>query len=1166
MNNQVNDQANNMGRGRGRGSYRNASAMPGWARLGVRGGGNSRQVRVAISETQGAADRQRVTTADVEGVVEPKRPADARLGSSELGGLTGVAKAPTGEVDNEATLSHQSDVGVNPKQPKKVEELLGNEEFDEDSPLDKNTKSRLPLKPVYMMMEAKTVKEFNTDYGIEPILKPSNPIHLHPHLAHQRNWCELRAMKHCDREYGNVLVCDVGSAARTARANWNVHCLVPNFQPGDDQRFKECLDAKHLMNQETKVCRHSLQECDCAEFGALLFTHSAYYFNKAEFFDALFKTTTKTAYVIGHLFEESVGSFAYGEGGYRYIYQNDNVLVETRVKGNHHPYVHPPLLWDNVDYVDHAYGSLDVQILEKVGQTYLWRVQLVPRRARIEVTPDESWSEQLINPKYKGPIMVPGYDKTTKQGLSANGHQTISVDHVYGYGPTLFAVTRVGTVMIPRGIVYTAAASVLGLPRNAATMKDVVHNMQNALKTCRLTEVEKLRALTIGSAFAFMCNVQNEVDVMNTVTGRFDWLNKVHGSLVGMTPLGLWSIMTFIYATVFGLVFNLIVYFSIDFDHHILGLVGLGVWGLIVSARICIWGVARYRQTRAAETWSIGLYNERKARSVEGLHAPLLQSRYPMTDEFVPPIIDLERGDLSYEAPDPTRRRLDAPPPDDLRAGGIVFANAVPQAAYDCIDAERSGITNRVLVGPTIVVREAFELFRMGIDAASISLEKLNNKLNVTRNDFDDWMASDKWSASIKDKFMKYYAKCKDKTPYDTWHKLFVKVEKNKTMTLFGVVPLKPRIISGPFDGVKVMVGPYISRIYSMVRSLWDGSPIEETNGAILYCSGMTPDAIGSKVHKWIVENGGLDAVIGVAIDFTVFDSTLQNELLSERERYLAMGMPEKAYEWLVRSRSGGSTKHGGKVRMAKKVVVKHGGKDNELTSFEQDEEEEIQVLSSGEMDTNLIGTIINARAVTTFLNPAIKFLMLVCGDDNFLLFRRDEFKNDDMKVLERGLIDLGLKPTFIISPNFWDWEFCSKLFWFATDRQTGVETMVLGPKPMRWLHRIGWNLSLPGALNFRGAMISSQHDVQHIPLLRGYVVHALKLTRGMKAIGKEHSEIKHVSKAFDMSDKNWIILRERYGLTEVHEQDFEQLLAKVETVPSVVQWERLIDQVRRDE
>jgi hypothetical protein len=786
----------------------------------------------------------------------------------------------------------------------------------------------------------------------------------------------------------------------------------------------------------------------------------------------------------------------------------------------------------------------------------LWKVTLVARRARIDVQGEKSWSEQLVDPKYKGPIMVPGYDKTTKQGLSANGHMAISVDHVYGYGSTLFAVTRMGTVSIPRGAVYSAAMSVVGQPRTPATMKDIVYNMQNALKSSRLNEIEKLRALTIGSAFAFMCNVQNEVDVMNTVTGRFEWLTKLHAGLVGLTPIKLWTLWSVVYFSIVFLVFNAIVIAEVPVQHHVVGLSMLGIWFLVVSLRLCVWGVARYRQTRAAETWSIGLYNGRKARHLDALTAPLLQTRFPLIDEFVPPIIDVERGDLSYEVPDPTRRALEARPPDDLRAGGIVFANAVPQAAHDCIAAERSGITNRVLVGGTIVDQQLLEIYRSGLDAASISLKKLYGKLNVTRNDFNEWMNSDKWSASIKEKFLKYYAKCKDKTPYDTWHRLFAKVEKNKTMTLEGIIPMKPRMISGPFDGVKVMIGPYISRIYSMIRDLWDGRPIEGTGGAILYCSGMTPDAIGSKVYDWVVANGGFDNVMGLSIDFEVYDSTLQNELLNDRKMYLEIGMPEKAFEWLKRSKSGGTTKHGGHVKMAKKMVVQEDGTMKE---------EEVEILCSGEMDTNTIGTVVNAKSVTTFLDPTTIFLMLVCGDDNFILMPKRCYSAAMQSRLESGLKGLGLRPTFIVSANFWDWEFCSRLFWFATDRQSGAKTMVLGPKPMRWLHRMGWNLTLPGALNFRGAMISSQHDVKHIPLLREYALAGLRLTRGLKATGKEHSEIKHVSKAFDFAEENWIILRERYGLSEVHEQEFADLLSTIESLPSVVEWPRLADHISRD-
>lgn len=994
----------------------------------------------------------------------------------------------------------------------------------------------VPKKPVGMNFSSRVAEQFEKAYGIEPILQTGQPYHDHPHLAYQRNTLERMAIKHAEK-LSDGKIGDVGSAAaRVRRISDRIHCMCPQLQPGDADRLQEGRRSR------ASICTHRWEECNCVTFDSLIFIHSAYYFPEyATWKEQLGATTTKTAFVVGHIFDECVSFFPYDEGRYEMRMSDDGPVVFMKVSGNAHTYVHQPLLWDGGGRPGDRNSSLDVSQVARMGSTYLWRVTLVDRPPSLYDNLNNLTA--LVDTGHRGPTQAPGHNVFQSTGLARNDVANLTIDRLYGFGPILWTERQRIWVPIPRGAIESVALRISGRTRTPALLQDVHHWMRAAVEAARLPPRYQLAAATLGAGLAFVVNLTDEINVGQTIAYRYESWWKVHEQIYALVPATRCTTTIIVVAFVLTLLLSLSLLVILPEFHHLVGLSVLLVWSVALIMVACACCCARYNQNRTMDTWSTSLFHRFETSSINATAAPPSITAFPANPSLVEPLIpDPTVGTITVN-PDRVERNHPGTANLPMRIGGIVFASPTPAVAEQSQRAELVAITNRVMVDDTEVDPESYEKYRNKDLEARRTLSKI--RVHERESDFYDWVR--KFPESQRTKFIEIYEEVKDTDPQPLSDNVFNKFEKDKAYTRNGPPKHKPRVVTAVADKVKVMVCPTIAKIASAVRKIWDGR-----RSKFLYCSGLTPDEIGSVVDDWVESRGGYDVMVGLSNDFKLYDSTLQNELLnSARQDYLAMGMSKRTLAWLNSSKSQGISTHGVRFKHGEKLV--HGKKERR------------KILASGYPDTNLVGSKINAEAHESGLPPSLDYLMLVCGDDNFLIARRSDLTQEVVDSLLDHLRKLGLQPTPILSQRRCDWEFCSKLFWYATDKQ-GKTVTVLGPKPGRLLTRVGWNLSVPGAANFKGALMGLVQDCNHIPYLREFIARGLELTKGQKArLGSEYQELKHVSRAYDPHPLNMRLINERYGVTETSALEFLAALAAADRVPIVIQFSWLEDMYERD-
>ncbi len=1010
--------------------------------------------------------------------------------------------------------------------------------------------------------------------------RPTGPVgHYNPHgmLAAQRFVAEKFACEELLRNQFSVVV-DVGGAPHRTYAHLGARgrYLMPQVHLGDRTRRGRCPTdaAEH-------VCAHRFEECMCyeGESRVYLFTHSAYYLDPAVLWRVLRDYLVEDALVVEHVFDDMFGGF-YDEA--HWAIAEDMVVMS--VAGNGNPYTHTLPPWQ-CGWVGAGGEVIEAEVLFEIDKCTRV-VRLHPALSDRRPNQPLVWGEVETDVSRSGPVQFSSAAANAVADNARFTEITFDVMKIRKFGPVLYTdyMFKGETLRITVPVTGVAlVADHVGLrPRTPELFAEVTHVMKNRWKKARIPP--SLRAATLAAvvALGFVTNLRFETNVVHTMRERFSWMMDVHSILLQFGRVTVrWWLWVYV-----GLLFAMVGFivaetFDHDTDQRLIIAVAFGV--LVPLCWFCFRTVliVHQRWTRYLEAGWVSTYGDD-----ESPRAPLLGQGFTLQNNLalpgsrcVKPPPGQVQGFLNLEA-----SREKVVEPRRMLVSGIITDGAVPNALAQTQQAELSAVTNRILAPRKNAEEWAVEEF-----GAAFTLPEFTEVKKGIDTSFGYFM---RWVEKLKKTYPLVYIQ----NMMEVWKtnqgvecppvatKGFLKIEKAAaTVNVDNNKPTKARLVQPPEDVDKAMTGSIIWQLWKKVREHWNGR-----NSPVMYCSGYSCSEIGLVVDDFINAN---DAVVAWSLDMASYDATLSLPLQKAAFGYYQyLGMPRWVQSWLMRVRSRGLTPNGvrymptrdywfdneedarafAKVYQKDKLIVISCSLEVHEVDGEFVQEWRVTVedfqMTSGRMDTNLTDTVILVGSIVGRIPKGIPYLLLVCGDDAFLLLRKEHaFVVDRIKEL---MVGLGLKPEGLLTEDRSKWEFCSKLFWFGIDETTNKVQTVLGSKPFRGVARMGVNTTLPGAANAAASALSVRIDSGHVPFLGAFADRTYELCRKKKIrpTGKvEWTAIKG-DRRFKPCSLNYAMTQARYGLGEENEHEFIARLASLDSVPIVLQYAPLWNAVLVDE
>jgi hypothetical protein len=997
-------------------------------------------------------------------------------------------------------------------------------------------------------------KSFADTYGFVPASQ-GGPPHQHPHSHYQRCWLERRAHKLARKDATvDGAVIEVGAAPARVLRHHGTYCLCPILQPGDQERISG-------FKGDQRVCNCTLEQflsgAPCKNGRAhpqprtFIFTHSAYYMSEETLFEAMHQATLGCIYVVGHEFPEAFGYLnGYSLTGLKvneikYWYEGTDVI--SKVVGNHHHYRHPPLPWDHGRVPGTDSVSMDVQTLITLGHTKLWCIRMLPIPSPPQ--PSSDYISAIDDNKQHGEIFVNDQVKGNMQKMSSLSQLSLKLQRFHGFGPIVWVgETEEVSVTVPRGAVATVARKMIGVERTPAAYKDAVFHAKAFFHNAPMPAERILPAQIITAVLAMGYAVELEARLLQHSTTNFSRLWRVHAQLLMLVPARVLDIRTVLIVVLVGGVLELGLWVAVPEYHHIAALLTGGVVLTLGLALIFNYCYARYLSQAQGAAWSQRLLANQATSSVDS-HAYPTVTKYPGTTLIKPLLEEHREGGSMVVGDDPNPPKHPGVPTTRFFHEGVVldkWSVSVPEPTQA---AEASAVSNRVLAPKLTLDKELIKLY-----ALTGTLPEMDCHWNPgNRNElFNTWVERYPYRMreGLRRAYNQYRAHGLSKS--DFYRDSFIKMELYHKVSRDGLDLIKPRLIQGGSDKLKVAQGPLTLDYARAVAKHWDG-----THSRIFYVRGVSAEETGERVQAFTNKVGTFRALMS---DLAAFDSTVTSETRSVVKKKHEPVLSQKEMEALHGVITAGSTRHG----------VKYA-----------DDEQQI---NSGDGGTNVDGTEINAHAHVTYLIDAVRddpdtatlesglteaqlvylaakslfadyeWLLLVCGDDALLLMDERLASKFNIERYEEVFNGLGLRPTPELHDDLAKVEFCSKLFWPVSEG--GRNTIVLGPKPGRIIERIGYSIAQPNALNLAAKYAQLSTDCAHVPLASQFLHNTRRLVTG-KARGTldkyEAEFMVRATRKHAISDVTWSFFQRRYDVEKREVLEWTDSLMQITSIPAVV-------------
>lgn len=1048
--------------------------------------------------------------------------------------------------------------------------MVGSKDDVESGSDGDRTKGRKkqPSEEVYARMKPNAQHYWERTRGLEPVCPWDGPFHAHGVLAASRFVLEKRGAQEA-LLMGTGMVVDVGAAPKRTAPLLGLRgrYLVPELQVGDARRWRE---TPAELKGTDRICRCRVEMCEhLRPSDVLLFVHSAYYVDPLTLWKIM--RNAAGAFVVGHHFESAFGGLLD-----ECTYELDGTCVTMQVNGNSEPYRHAMLPW-NYGWRGPDGERFDVSEIDRVGSfSRLWEVSASFGEAVRPLEIGEVFAEADL----QGPVQ---FADAARAKSAVHGRSTefeIDLDRVYRLGPVFVTDAAFGgsrrRTTLPVSLVSDAAAYMVGKTRDSDGWLNLRHFVTEKAARMNIPAQRRAEVVTLATALGFTVGLETETDVLHTIQRRFGPWFTLYNSLLVFQPRKIYAL----WGVVITLVLLSVVWLSVevlDDDTAVRGwalLLFIAAAATLFCCLACVRQVTRAHSMGASRSWNLSMRAPTPASQLSSAAVPLLGAdrAVPGTERVRPPLEDVEG---SLRLTEPREKYIGRANSDKPRiiASGIGFANAVPVAFATTQAVEHSGVSLRIMRPKPAFQRAQVERLWDWFDDSPL----LPRGYKVGRGT----IAFERWVATLKGKYSATYvaemASLKESFLAEAEATIeagrpFLKIEKSYVVGVEGGEASKPRLIQPPVrDITKVVTGVFSSQMYRAVAQKWNG-----VDSPILYASGMTTDAIGAAVDKFIDGHPNFRAYKN---DFSGYDALLSIFLQHGGfEYYRECDVPSWAVGHYTAVRTRGRTPTGVEFAPRRRVECVDEGERDWLTrilvKYELDHKvdglvvdfEDFQ-MCSGRGDTNLMDTLVNACtfAVPLEAEPTTEWLLLVNGDDAFLLYESLDPDRTiaSIRAFQRGL---GLDADGDVCGDRSEWEFCSKLFWWGIDPKTKEAQTVLGPKPGRSLSRSGWNTTVAGTQNAAGAAQSLRRDAGHVPFVRVLAERTFVLCRNarIRPVGREEYGLK-ASHSYEMDPRNWALCESRYSLDEASEAQLRDQLSAVHTVPVLVTWEPIERMVEVD-
>jgi len=877
------------------------------------------------------------------------------------------------------------------------------------------------------------------------IVGKGNSVHPHVLGAMTRACGEIKIYEDIMGTYGpGVVVTDIGGNPLRHRMEKrdNVHCCNPILDAQDVIRSMK--RSSHNLNR-FESGEHKVADCDnpCDVYMSI---HSIYYLSPDEVLDCVIRsgqTERPGLIALVHNFPEVYGGkYKIGES-YESTYQRTGPdSVRMIVNGNDGSYQHSSCDWLGINSSTHKHFSrgLDGMVwsVEPFSEEFIVKFYYTNRMGLPQGGNSKiPLSIATVSPDYVGPVeFIPGNEQAVAPLYNLMRVKNLKIYSVFSWN---FVWEKAGFyIPIPKELIEKVALKVVHRKRDADSFQSCVREAARICneKKCKIPSEFRLKAVTYGAALGFVYGLGDEINALAEM----------------LQPR---------YMRLFNRINSLL-----DFNNPL-------------SYLMCCFSATQFEDNVDVEAEVRGRF----ARYGECLRTnrPVNMKRsFPKGTPQIQAQAELKPLRADFKFTDCS----DSQTVKNNEQGGA-FAVApslqghIPVVCLSSAENEKLSLLNRNGAEVPVPSEAVWSLVEYYIPEHMDIQNQCKNYV----------VAYPLWINSIKDNMKKrIYQKGFEELSHLGWEpsmaalKQFVKREKQNKVVDDEIVEFTPRSIHGHSPAFNAALGPFMWQFSKELKSQWDG------HSSICFASGMTGEDAGSWLQMHYRHGDTL-----IENDASTYDLT-QGKFahLNARRRFDEFGMAND--EWASKAHSSSATHFG---------CSAHGIKfkfDFEVASGSQ--------ATTPENSLNNGSTMYAAMRVAGF--PAGSFKIIVLGDDSLtVLDQAYPFGEEERLLVQSFLSGCGLIPKVKFSTVLSQVEFCSGVFWPVDDNKKGRDVVVkgkfgptgyvLGPKPGKLLAKIGWSMRDLTPPQVKAMFMGYKRSCLHVPVLRTYVTHCMKLLETVK-------------------------------------------------------------------